>query len=312
MPTPQSGIFAPTQPHQYALEFRLLTDCDNAAIAGAIAAIDTEFRTHARGATHVVALGPDLCRMLEIGSSPECRPFQAMDGTGGTSVPALQNDLLLWIQGPSPDVLFDLAMAACKALVPVMRLALEVPGFVYHDSRDLTGFIDGSANPTGALIRETALSANGAAHVELCTLPDGRQILFEIGLRCGGGVTAHPVAELVTGLNQMVEYVEILAGNKDRNIAPLFNNGASFQFISAKPGHVKNIDGFEEAAALPGINSACLTVKPGDTIQALKTSSQRLGYFVATGKTNEEAYRLGLEAQNRLRFVYEDDRHQTG
>ena len=27
------------------------------------------------------------------------------------------------------------------------RLTLDLPGFVYHDSRDLTGFIDGTANP---------------------------------------------------------------------------------------------------------------------------------------------------------------------
>jgi len=165
MPTPQPGIFAPTQRHQYALEFRLLADCDNATVAVAIAAIDTEFRTHARGATHVVALGPDLCRMLGVVSSPECRSFQAIDGTQGKSAPALQNDLLLWMQGPSPDVLLDLAIAASKALTSVMRLAIEVPGFVYHDSRDLTGFIDGSANPTGDLMRETALTANGQAHV---------------------------------------------------------------------------------------------------------------------------------------------------
>ena len=148
---------------------------------------------------------------------------------------------------------------------------------------------------------------DGAAHVELCTLPDNRQILFEIGLRCGGGVTAHPLAELVTGVNQMVEYVEILLGNKDREIAPKYNNGASFQFITSKPGRIKRIDGFNEAASMPGIQSASLTVKPGDTIEAVKTSSQRLGYFVATGSSAEDAYKLGLDAQNNLRFIYQDD-----
>jgi putative iron-dependent peroxidase len=32
----------------------------------------------------------------------------------------------------------------------VASLATELPGFVYHDSRDLTGFVDGSANPSPA------------------------------------------------------------------------------------------------------------------------------------------------------------------
>ena len=32
-------------------------------------------------------------------------------------------------------------------LAPVADLALEQPAFVYLDSRDLTGFIDGTENP---------------------------------------------------------------------------------------------------------------------------------------------------------------------
>lgn len=162
-------------------------------------------------------------------------------------------------------------------------------------------------------LRSLAVSAakavgltNGVAHVELCSLPDGSQVLFELGLRCGGGVTAHPICELVTGVNQMVEYVEILLGNKTRPITPRHKSAASYQFITAPPGIIKSLSGFTEAAALPGIRAACITVKQGETIQPLKTSAQRLGYFIAVGGTNEQALKRGLEAVNRLRFEYED------
>ena len=162
-------------------------------------------------------------------------------------------------------------------------------------------------------LRSLAVSAakavgltDGVAHVELCSLPDGSHVLFELGLRCGGGVTAHPISELVTGVNQMVEYVEILLGNKTRPITPRHKNAASYQFITAPPGIVKSLSGFPEAARLPGIRAACITVKQGETIHPLKTSAQRLGYFVAVGRTNEQALKHGLKAVNNLRFEYED------
>jgi putative iron-dependent peroxidase len=53
----------------------------------------------------------------------------------------------IWINGSTPDVTFDHARAAWLAVLDVATLAAEQPAFVYRDSRDLTGFIDGTANP---------------------------------------------------------------------------------------------------------------------------------------------------------------------
>lgn len=147
---------------------------------------------------------------------------------------------------------------------------------------------------------------DGAAHLELCTLPDGGNMLFEIGLRCGGGATPHPIAELVTGINQIVEYAEILLGRKERDITPKYSHGASFHFITAQSGVLKSVEGFESASKMPGIISSCLTVGKGDTIYPLKTSSQRLGYFVTAGKNREEALLIGATAEKHLRFIYEE------
>ncbi|MBI5179007.1 MAG: ATP-grasp domain-containing protein [Nitrospinae bacterium] len=146
---------------------------------------------------------------------------------------------------------------------------------------------------------------DGAAHVELCTLPDGSQMLFEIGLRCGGGATPHPIAELTSGVNEMVEYAEILLGNSKRSLVPNHSRGAVFHFITASPGKIKEVSGFEIAAALPGIIDAYCTAKPGDTVRGLKTSADRLGYFVSAGDTAEEAHRRALDAEGELLFEYE-------
>ena len=62
-------------------------------------------------------------------------------------------------------------VAIAAVLAPVATLAAEQPCFVYHDSRDLTGFIDGTENPpveAGARRRRscpTASPAPGGAFV---------------------------------------------------------------------------------------------------------------------------------------------------
>lgn len=146
---------------------------------------------------------------------------------------------------------------------------------------------------------------NGAAHVELVSMGNGRVILFEIGLRCGGGVIPHPVATVVTGINQFVEYARILLGESDGNFQPKQMHPACWHFITAKSGKLKEIRGFSEASSMDGIVSSGLAVESGDMIETLKTSSQRLGYFVTVGKTNKEAYERALKAEKKLEFVFE-------
>jgi putative iron-dependent peroxidase len=75
------------------------------------------------------------------------RPFSAVIGPDGRGAPATQHDLWLWVSGSAPDVVFEHARAAAKLLNGVAVLSAEQPCFVHRDSRDLTGFIDGTANP---------------------------------------------------------------------------------------------------------------------------------------------------------------------
>lgn len=80
----------------------------------------------------------------------EVPPF-SMEGR----VPATQGDLLVWLQGSDRGFLFDRALACFKLLRDDFDLQLEIQAFVYHDMRDLSGFVDGIGNPQG----EKALAA---------------------------------------------------------------------------------------------------------------------------------------------------------
>jgi putative iron-dependent peroxidase len=67
----------------------------------------------------------------------------------------------LWINGSLTDVVFEHARAAAATIRDVSILAAEQPCFVHRDSRDLTGFIDGTANPAPLVAPQVALVPRG-------------------------------------------------------------------------------------------------------------------------------------------------------
>lgn len=159
--SPQPGIFAQgTRSHHYLeLDVRPgAADDDVRAVLGALRQPDVT----AGGLNLVVALGPDLARRLAPGDVPDdLAPFETLEGVGGRRVPAAQRDLWLWLHGTGPDVVLDGARTAAGALAPVATVVAEQPAFVYRDSRDMTGFVDGTENPPIEEAPEVALVADG-------------------------------------------------------------------------------------------------------------------------------------------------------
>jgi putative iron-dependent peroxidase len=157
--TAQPGIFAQGTPSHYHLELDCGSD-DPAAIGAAVAAL-REPAVTAGGVNLVVAFGTALWSRLAPDDVPAgLRDFAGVDG-GVHPVPATPHDLFVWAHGARDDVVFDTARAVAAALAPVATLTTEQPGFVYLDSRDLTGFIDGTENPPVGEAPEVALVADG-------------------------------------------------------------------------------------------------------------------------------------------------------
>jgi putative iron-dependent peroxidase len=140
--TPQPGVFAQGTRAHYHLELDLRPGATLSDVSSAVASL-REPTVTSGGANLVVGFGPELWRRLVPEEVPESlAPFPDVPGTVRT-----QHDLWVWSHGTGTDLLLDVARAAAAALAPVAALAAEVQGFVYRDSRDLTGFIDGTENP---------------------------------------------------------------------------------------------------------------------------------------------------------------------
>jgi putative iron-dependent peroxidase len=73
---------------------------------------------------------------------------QDLVGADGYVMPSTQHDAVLWLSGSSYDVVFDEARQAINALTALAKLADETSSWTYRRFRDLTGFVDGTENPS--------------------------------------------------------------------------------------------------------------------------------------------------------------------
>jgi putative iron-dependent peroxidase len=149
MAQPQPGIFAlGTSSHAY-LEFDLLEGAQPATAVGLVASL-REPRTTIGGVNLVAGLRPELWARVAPDDAPAgVAGFnEPMAGQSGSVLPATQHDVVIWLAGATYDVVFDLSRAVVVALASAVALANETVGWPYHHDLDLTGFVDGTENPT--------------------------------------------------------------------------------------------------------------------------------------------------------------------
>ena len=149
MRNPQAGIFAlGTSSHAY-LEFDAVDGRHGRDVVAAIASL-REPRTTMGGVNLVAGFRPELWSSIDPDGLPAgLEGFNAdLAGADGFTMPATQHDSVLWLSGPAYDVIFDTARAAMGALAGLATVAEETSSWSYQHDRDLTGFIDGTENPT--------------------------------------------------------------------------------------------------------------------------------------------------------------------
>jgi porphyrinogen peroxidase len=160
--SPQGGVFAlGTASHAY-LEFDRVEGSDGAELVGAIASL-REPRTTMGGVKLVAGFRPELWASVVPDDVPSGLAGFNTDvvGIDGFVMPATQRDAVLWLSGSAYDVIFDTAREAIAELEPLAIVAEETSSWPYRHDRDLTGFIDGTENPTLVEAPEVALVSAG-------------------------------------------------------------------------------------------------------------------------------------------------------
>ncbi len=161
MLTPQGGIFAlGTSSHAY-LEFDARASGPD--LVRAVAGL-REPRTTMGGVNLVAGFRPELWRRVAPDDAPEgvVGFDEDLIGVDGSVMPATQHDAVLWLSGSAYDVVFDLARDAIGELDELSTLAEETSSWPYQHDRDLTGFIDGTENPSLIDAPDIALIPEGS------------------------------------------------------------------------------------------------------------------------------------------------------
>ena len=143
----QTGIFAlGTIEHCY-LELDVVGGVDPADLVRILAGLRGP-ETAAGGLSTVVGIRPELWAELDPDSAPPgVRSFQPVVGPEVT-MPATQHDAWVWLAGGTREAVFDATVALLHTLEGLATLGSEITGWVYRHDRDLTGFIDGTENPS--------------------------------------------------------------------------------------------------------------------------------------------------------------------
>jgi porphyrinogen peroxidase len=104
-----------------------------------------------------LAIGANYWDTLFPGARPaELKPFPAMQAAS-REVPAIEFDLFVHLRCDRFDILHLVANEVAQMFEDLVDLVDEERGFRFMDSRDLTGFVDGTENPRGRHRQEVAL-----------------------------------------------------------------------------------------------------------------------------------------------------------
>ena len=152
MTRPQPGILAPVPQHARWLVFDLASGAEPRAALKALAAMP-----HDDGL--VSGLGAPLAEALHA-RVPGLKPFPAMRHEA-IEVPATQAALACWLRGGDPGQLLHRGRALTRMLADAFTLREHIDTFMYADSRDLTGYIDGTENPQDDAAVAAAITREG-------------------------------------------------------------------------------------------------------------------------------------------------------
>lgn len=154
---PQSAILEAVPAHARHVYFDLKPSANPAAALRALAAA-------CDGRSAVLGIGAAVTQALGV-TIPGLRRFAAITEVEPV-IPATQHALWVWLRGDEPGTLLRRSHALQALIASDFTLAEAVDCFQHQDSRDLTGYEDGTENPKDEAAVEAAVAQGQGAGID--------------------------------------------------------------------------------------------------------------------------------------------------
>jgi biotin carboxylase len=136
--------------------------------------------------------------------------------------------------------------------------------------------------------------ASGFVHCEWIVMR-GVPYLVECAGRMPGDLIV-PMIDQAWQTDVVAAFATVMRGELPAPLPTRAAKGSGVCFIRADPGEVVSVGGLEEARALDGVLSAGVLVAPGDRVNDLRSSWDRVGWVNAVAATPQAALELAKRA----------------
>ena len=149
MPNPQHAILTNLTKYQWYTHLSRTEGADLGVIKKALA--DVRKAGHDVGVVTPINVcllfGPTLLADLTDDVPNDFQKYPGYESPDGKVAKGTQEELLLWVHSDDKDLCWETQFNFRNAVAGHMNVARETPTFIYRNSLDLTGFIDGTGNP---------------------------------------------------------------------------------------------------------------------------------------------------------------------
>ena len=158
--TPQSAILGNLQEHQWYVHMSRVPGSDLGVIKTALKNLRADCA--AQGVQLGLFFGPTLLKDLTDDIPDDFQPYPGYTSPDGSkTAKGTQEELLVWVHSDRKGLCWETQFKFRNAVKGHMNVARETLAWVYKNSLDLTGFIDGTGNPAAGDQRDRAIIADG-------------------------------------------------------------------------------------------------------------------------------------------------------
>jgi putative iron-dependent peroxidase len=159
MATSQPAILGQLEEHQWYVHMSRVPGADIKVIKAAL----TELRSACsiRRVNLGIFFGPTLLKDLTDDVPADFQAYPGYTSPDGKTAKATQEELLIWVHSDRKGLCWETQYMFRNLVKGHMNVARETLAWIYKNSLDLTGFIDGTGNPPPEDQRDKAIVPDG-------------------------------------------------------------------------------------------------------------------------------------------------------